>query len=327
MILDPFKADGFSLTSLTAALNNIPYTPTVIAESGLFTSAGIATLDATIESDGKTIGLVSVQPRNAPQQVVLADKRTVRTFKVPHLPERATIMADEVQGVRAFGSQDQAQSINTIRDMRLAKMRSQIDYTIEAHRLSAIMGNYYDAAGNQTSLFTEFGVSQQTVSFALGTSTTAIKTKVALTIEAVESALDGLAYSGIDIYCGASFWKDLISHANVEKFYMNWQAANSLNRDPRLPFSFMGVNFIRYRGTAAVKIPDAEAYAVPTGVTDLFITRFAPANYVETVNTIGLPFYGKVEPLEMNKGVAIEAQSNPLNLCTRPSSVIKLTSA
>jgi Phage major capsid protein E len=327
MLLDIFKADGFTLNSLTAAINNIPYTPTVLVESGLFTSAGVSTLDVSIESDGKTIGLVSVQPRNAPAQVVTGDKRTIRTIKVPHLPERSNIMADEVQGVRAFGSESQAQVIETVRDERLAKMKRQIEYTIEAHRLSAVMGSYYDAAGNVTSLFTEFGVSQQTINVALTTATTEIKTKCADIIEKVELALDGLSYIGINVYCGSTFWKELISHPKVEKFYLNWTAANTLNTDPRAPFPFMGLNFIRYRGTSAVKIADGEAYAVPTGVMDLFITRFAPANYIETVNTIGMPFYAKVEPLEMGKGIALEAQSNPLNLCTRPAAVIKLTDA
>jgi hypothetical protein len=327
MIIDPFKADGFTLTSLTAAINNIPYTPTVIAENGLFQSAGISTLDVTIESDGKTIGLVSVQPRNAPPQVVLGDKRLIRSFKVPHLPERATIMADEVQSVRAFGSESQVQTINTIRDERLAKMKRQIEYTIEAHRLAAIMGSYYDAAGNQSSLFTEFGVSQTTVSFALATSTTKVRIKVQEVIDAIELSLDGLSFSGIKVYCGATFWKNLIEHDALKSTVLNWNAAADLRNDPRNPISFGGVSFERYRGTSAVKIPDNEAYAVPQGVTDLFISRFAPANYWETVNTIGLPFYAKIEPLEMNKGVNIEAQSNTLNLCTRPAAVIKLTEA
>ncbi len=327
MMNDVFKSDGFTLNSLTAALIAQPYTPTTLADSKLFTEAGVSTLDVSIESDGRSIGLVAVQPRNAPAQIVAADKRAIRTIKVPHLPERANIMADEVQGIRAFGSDSQAQTINVIRDTRLTKMKAQIDYTIEAHRLSALMGNYYDAAGNVSSLFTEFGVTQQVVSMALATVSTQVKVKVAQIIEAVELALDGLSYRGIDIYCGSDFWKQLISHTSVEKFYMNWQAANSLNTDPRLPFSFMGVNFIRYRGTSAVKIADSEAYAVPTGVIDLFITRFAPANYIETVNTMGLPYYAKAEPLEMQKGITLEAQSNPLNLCTRPAAVIKLTVA
>ena len=45
---------------------------------------------------------------------------------------------------------------------------------------------------------------------------------------------------------------------------------------------------------------------------------------METVNTIGLPLYAKQELMRMNKGVELEAQSNPLNLCTKPRAVIKL---
>jgi hypothetical protein len=327
MLLDPFKGEGFTLNSLTAAINNILYTPTVIAESGLFQSAGISTLDVSIESDGKTVGLVAVQPRNVPPQVVLGDKRNIRTLKVPHLPERATIMADEVQGVRAFGSESQAMAINTVRDERLAKMKRQIEYTIESHRLAAIMGSYYDAAGNVSSLFTEFGVAQTTVNMGLTTASTKVRIKVQEVIDAVELALDGLAFSGIKVYCGATFWKNLIEHDALKQTVLNWNAAADLRNDPRNPISFGGLSFERYRGTSVVKIPDNEAYAVPMGVTDLFITRFAPANYWETVNTIGVPYYAKVEPMEMNKGVNIEAQSNPLNLCTRPAAIIKLTEA
>lgn len=56
-----------------------------------------------------------------------------------------------------------------------------------------------------------------------------------------------------------------------------------------------------------------------------FITRYAPANYTETVNTMGLPMYAKAEPRKFNKGFDIEAQTNPLNLCTRPGAIVKLT--
>jgi hypothetical protein len=322
---DPFKSDGFSLMSLTAAINAQAYTPAVLADSGLFQEEGVTTLDVSIESDGKTVGLVAVQPRNAPPQVVVGDKRAIRSFRVPHLPERGHIMADEVQGIRAFGSENVSQSINAIRDERLLKMRRQIDYTIESHRLAALMGNYYDAAGNVTSLFTEFGVSQQTVAMALPTSTTPVRTKCQQIINAIETTLDGIPFSGIDVYCGATFWTSLIEHSALKQTVLNWNAAADLRADPRNPISFGGLRFIRYRGTTAVKIADTEAYAVPTGVSDLFITRFAPANYVETVNTKGIPYYAKVEPMEMNKGVNIEAQSNPLNLCTRPAAIIKLT--
>ena len=58
---------------------------------------------------------------------------------------------------------------------------------------------------------------------------------------------------------------------------------------------------------------------------ELLITRFGPADYMETVNTMGLPYYASQVPMDHHKGVNLEAQSNPLNLCTRPRAIIKLT--
>jgi hypothetical protein len=46
---------------------------------------------------------------------------------------------------------------------------------------------------------------------------------------------------------------------------------------------------------------------------------------VETVNTIGLPYYAKSKVLDFDKGFQLEAQSNALNICTRPRAIIKLT--
>ena len=52
-----------------------------------------------------------------------------------------------------------------------------------------------------------------------------------------------------------------------------------------------------------------------------------PANYMETVNTIGLPYYAKQEPMDFDKGIEVETQSNPIHLCTRPAAICKLTAA
>ncbi len=57
----------------------------------------------------------------------------------------------------------------------------------------------------------------------------------------------------------------------------------------------------------------------------MFITRYAPADYVETVNTVGIPYYSKAEAMRFNKGIELESQSNPLNLNTRPGAVVRLT--
>ena len=266
-------------------------------------------------------------PRNAPGQVVNDTKRNARSFLVPHLPERATIMADEVQGIRAFGSETGTATVESKRNERLARMRANLEYTLESHRLNAIMGNYTDANGASTSLATAFGVIAATpVSFALATATTNIAGKCLSVLEGIEAGLGGTPFTGVTVLCGSTFWASLIDHAKIKDTVLGWQAAQTLRGDPRLQIEFGGLRFVRYRGTSAVKVQDGEAWAVPHAP-GIAITRFAPANYIETVNTVGLPFYAKAAVDPMGKGVEIEAQSNPLNLITRPAAVVKLTAA
>jgi hypothetical protein len=66
---------------------------------------------------------------------------------------------------------------------------------------------------------------------------------------------------------------------------------------------------------------------VPEG-TGIFKTYFAPADFLETVNTVGLPLYAKVavDP-EFGRWARIHTQSNPLALCLRPRAVIRITGA
>lgn len=325
--LDVFNADAFSLSSLTAAIRNIPYLPSRISQMGIFSEAGITTTVVTIEQSNDVLSLVPVSQRGAPATAMDHESRSVRPFTVPHLKKEDKLLADEILGIRAFGSETEVESVAGVVGQRLVPMRNSISYTIESHRLSAIKGVYIDAAGSQISLFTAFGVTQQTISFALAETTTIIRQKVLDLLAMIEDALGGLSFSGVRVLCGKNFWSALIEHKSVKESYLNTLAAQSLRQDPRMEFEFGGVVFERYRGTSDVKIGDDEAYAVPEGVPDLFITRYAPADYMETVGTLGQNYYAKQWALEANRGVKMEAQSNPLNLCTRPRAVVKLTKA
>lgn len=325
-MVNPFTPNAFSLYTLTQAINNLKYQPGLIGSMGLFEEAGIATLDAAIEERDGVLNLVDVTARGAPGKPLGGEARRIRSFRVPHLPQRAAILADEVQGVRAFGSENSAESLMTRVNERLANLRRNLDYTIESHRLAAVMGNFYDANGVATSLFTEFGVIQQTQSMALSTSASSKARECAeLVKEKIEDALDGVGYTGIDVICSPGFWKKLLEDKDNKESVLNWNAAATLRGDTRDAISLNGLTYMRYRGTSAVKVTDDCAYAIPRGVPGLFLTRFAPANYNETVNTIGLPYYAKSIPLDFDKGYEIEAQSNPINLCTRPAAIIKLT--
>ncbi len=78
-------------------------------------------------------------------------------------------------------------------------------------------------------------------------------------------------------------------------------------------------------GNTRYFIPQNEAIAFPLGTQQTFRTYFAPADFNETANTIGLPVYAKQEERKFQRGWDIHTQSNPLPLCARPEVLIRVT--
>lgn len=327
MVWNVFEQDAFTLQSLTASINNLAFTPTMIGSMGIFEEQGVANLSALVEEINEQIALLSPKPRNGPSNVVLGDKRKVHSVSIPHLPERATIMADSIQGVREFGSEDATKSIASELNQRLAKMRRQIDYAIEYHRLLALQGSYMDVNGDVQSAYTLLGGSRDSVDFTLGTAAAKIRQKCLDLIGHVEDGLGGLSYTEIHAFADPVFWGKLITHASVEATYLNTSMAASLREGLTGTCTFGDIIWHRYRGTSAVGVTSGKAFVFPVGVPGMYMSRFAPAPYNETVNTIGLPYYSKARMLEFEKGIEIEAQSNPLNLCLRPAALVEATTS
>ena len=329
--LDIFKDDAFSLQSLTKAINEQPYVPGRIGALGLFSEEGVNTTSVSVEKLGESLSLVPAGERGAPAPNVKGDKRTMVNFNTIHLPQRAKILADEIQGVRAFGSESELETIESVVAKRLGKMRRQLDATIEYQRIGAIKGQILDADGSTVleNLFTKFGLSQQTKAMVFATSTTKIRTKVLEAKRLMEDALGNAMYTGARAFCSPAFFDALTTHDLVEKFFINWQSNEVMRQDVRAGFMFAGVLWEEYRGAVGGVdfIGSGDAYLVPEGVPDLFVTNYGPADYTEAANTIGLPYYAKQEPLPMGKGIDLEAQSNPISICTRPRAIIKLTAA
>lgn len=324
---DTFAPDAFKLNTLTAAINTLPYLPQQLSAKGWWNEGSINTLHASIEMRDGVLQLVDVAARGGVGQTIDEEDRNIYSFAVPHLPQRDTILADEVQGVRAFGTESQSELLTTRLNDKLSIMKRNIDYTMESHRVQNVLGNFVDVNGQVKSLYSLFGVTQTTIVSDLTVPATEIRQFALDLTEAVESALDGVSFTGITLLCSPTYWRKLIVHPTVKETYLNQQQASQLRGDVTQSFEIAeGVMAERYRGTGDVKIPNGEAVAVPTGVPDLFLTRFAPADYIDVVNTMGLPYYANSGPLQMRKGYMIESQSNPVNLTTRPAALIKVTS-
>ncbi|CAI10236.1 conserved hypothetical protein [Aromatoleum aromaticum EbN1] len=327
--LDIFNDDAFSMASLTRAINEQPHVPGMIGAHGLFTEEGVTTTAVTVEKDGDTLALVAAGERGSVAANVAGSKRKLVTFNTIHLPQRATILADEIQNVRAFGSETDLETIQNVVNKRLAKMRRNLDATVEFQRIGAIKGALLDSDGvtELVDIYDTFGLTQDSVGMALGTDGTNVRGKVITAVRTSEDALGNTTATGYRAYCGDAFFDAFIDHPKVKAAYERWLEGEFLRNDPRAGFLFGGVFWVNYRGKVGSTkfVGDDDAYLVPEGVPDLFATHYAPADYVEAANTIGLPYYSKQEAKEMGKGVLLEAQSNPISLCTRPKAIIKLT--
>jgi len=326
--IEIFNDDAFSVSSLTAAINEQEYLPGRISSLGLFREEGISTLTVQIEKDGDTLALVPAGERGTSGLVVAGTKRTLIPFNTVHLPERFTIKADEIQGIRAFGTRTELQAVQDVVNKRLAKARRQLDATHEFQRMGALNGQILDADGKTSLLdiYKVFSVTRKKLPMGLGNPETELRVRAGEALDMQEEALGSITSTGSRAFCGKNFWNKLIAHRSVKETYLNTMQAASLRGDARESFEFGGIVWERYRGKVAGVsfVHDDKALLIPEGVPDLYVSSFAPADYMETVNTQGIPYYSKIEPLPFNKGIAGEAQSNPLHLCTRPLAQILL---
>lgn len=322
--------DLFKLTSLTASIKKLPLQPTKIGASGLFVPKPIRTTSVTIDEQEGKLTLVPNTSRRDAGAPVPGRTRKARTFSTTHLPERGLVLAEDIQGLRDFESEDAAVAISQVVNDKLQILKDNLAATREWQRIGAIRGQILDADGSTVieDLYTAFGVTQKVVALTLA-SNTAPNTKIREAVRASEIACGALLIRGFRCYCAPDFFDALVENAAVKAAYANYQAAQDrLGGDMRSGFVHAGVEFIEYNVTVSGQkfIPDGEAYLVPVAQ-GLFIEALAPATYAETVNTLGQEFYAKSEPLKFNKGYELEAQSNPLALSLIPAATIKLTKA
>lgn len=335
MHFDIFNNDAFSLTGLTASIQDVEYVPGRLGAMGLFSESGIPTTSVSIEKRGDTLALVPAGERGQSGKVYESRKRTMRNFEALHLPQRATVLADQILGMRSFGTEDEVQTMSSwIQSEYLSKMVRDIEATQEHLRIGAVKGQVLDADGSTVllDLFTEFGVSQSTDTWDLD-GVADVRAEIVTLKRAVADKLGGIPFNGLHVFCGSTFFDALIGNTSVEAAYDRWLDGAFMRDDfsaqgaNGFTFGGTGVTFEEYRGSigAVDFVPATKAYVVPKGIPDLFISRFAPGDYLETVNTPGLPYYASQEALPHNKGIEIEAQSNPIHLCTRPDVIWELT--
>lgn len=339
-MLNPYDAaGGFGIAEMTESLNILPNTYGMINRMGLFADEGVTQTTVLVDIKEGVLNLLPSVPRGGPATVGNRDSRTLRAFVIPHIPHNDVIIPDDIQGVRAFGQTDSVDPLARIMSDRQMKMRTKHAQTLEYMRIQAMKGILKDGAGvTLVNFFTEFGITKKTIDFVLGTTTTDVPSKVRELKRYISKNLNGESMDGVVAMLSPSLWDKFIKHTSVTeafKYYNDNQGQQPMRNDTRDGFKFHGVTFMEYDATFTLAdgstVEDAFAtdygVAFPTGTTSTFKTHYAPANWMETVNTLGIPMYARQNTRTDGTGIDLLTQSNPLPIVRRPKLIVEVRSS
>jgi hypothetical protein len=330
---NPFENPAFSMSALTAAINILPNNYGLMDSMGLFPSKPVRFRSVVVEEKNGILTLLPTMPVGSPGTVGKRGKRKLRSFAIPHIPHDDVVLPEEVQGIRAFGSESELQTVASVMAEHLQTMRNKHAITLEHLRMGALKGIILDADGSELyNLFDLFDITPKVVNFQLGSAATDIKKKCLDLKRYLEKNLKGERMNGVHCLVSEEFFDAFTSHEKVVAAYDRWQDSFALRSDMRSGFTFAGITFEEYAGEASDGddnvhrfIEAGEGHAFPLGTVDTFATYFSPADFNETANTLGQPLYAKQEPRKFERGTDIHTQSNPLPMCHRPAVLVKVT--
>jgi major capsid protein E len=337
--MDAFRADAFSAVTLTAAVDKLGYVPQYLGTvPGLFNDTPVRTTAVWIEERSNAPALIQTTERAAAPKVRGAEQRTARAFRTRTLGEGSRIMADELQGIRAFGSETEMKELMSEVARRQQLIKNDMELTKENWRLGVIQGKLLDADGSVLYDWNaEFGQPQAAeVNFDLqnaNPASGALRQQCNQVVRHIKRALLGVGGDNVrnNAVVGDKFWDALTSHPEVRQTFLNWNAAVELRGgNAWKDFQWGDISWSNYRSTddgdgtdtPVVGVPSTRAKFFPVNA-GIFQIAYAPAPRFEFVNTLGLPTYSWVVLDEKRDMWAdVETFSYPLAVCTMPGALL-----
>ncbi|MGL1931748.1 MAG: major capsid protein [Desulfotalea sp.] len=338
LIMSPLDDAGYDLAVLSGAVNTIPNNYGRLRQMGIFKRGGYTTQRVVrLDLVSGRITLLPAVPVGGPATQAKRGSKGAAYIEIPHIPYNDRILASDLQGAREAGTMN-AVTLEKIVMRYLTTMRNSHAITEEFMMMGAIKGLVVDGAGDEiVNLYTKFGATKKTETFAFGTAGVDAPASCRKIVRHIEDNILGDTMTGVHCLCSDTFFDGLIGDETVKEFFVNHEAAlkiaGAADMDPRKGFVFGGITFEEYRAKApnakgeTVKfIADGKAHFFPVGTTEqTYETYDAPADFLETVNTPGLPIYAKQVMDTDGKFVKLLTESNPLCICKRPQALVEGT--
>ena len=327
--------DMFTSAEMTDAVNKLP--GTVFRFSGMFEPVGSRTTKIDIEVLNGRLTWVNDSPRGSAPEMLgeRQPTRKLKTITTTHLAQADGLAPEDIQDVRAFGSTELVTAATVIND-KLINLKRNLDMTIEYHRLGAIKGVVMDPDERVLhDIFDTFGVSKQTETISFPAASPKNSNPVLKSImqakRKVEEAMGGNPYLRLEAIIGSNFYDMLTGNELVREAYNLWAANLSSFGDNdyrKRGFTYGGVTFYEASevigGKTLVDADKGHLYPVGPGIWKEY---YAPADWMETANTIGRQYYARMDERPRSRGYDIEVQANPLTLCLFPEALVELTAS
>ncbi len=323
----------FEVAELTAAINLLPNKPGRIGQLGIFPDdRGVRTTTVRIKLKNGSLTILSAKERGEDGDRSDNSKQVVKHVGIPHFPHPGEILPDEYQNLQAFGSESELEQLSQVMNDKLAGLLDNHDVTIEWCRMGALKGIVTDGSGNVLeNFYTLFGITQKIITFTFSDEAFDVR-KTCLDLKRhIEKNLKGDVMDGVRSLVSSEFFDGLTGHPTVKEAFANWEAAQDrLGGDMRSGFKFGGIIWEEYnasvdQGGETKRFIDAnKGHAFPEGTRNTFDQVNAPADFVETANTIGLPVYAKQKERDFGRGIDLHSQSNRMPLCRQPAALVQV---
>jgi len=336
--MDIFGQDAFSMVTLTDAVKEIDYKPSLLRDMNLFEKQPSRTKTIMLEKKGDTLALIPVSERGAPLDQATKDKRDIRHVDTSRLAKQDVITADEIQNIRAFGTESELKQVQAEVAERIMSLEDDLELTEENMMLGAVQGIVVDADGSTVlhNWFDFWGVTQPVeVDWDLDNGSPAqgvLVKKCKATIRTMQKAGKGVFTPATEVIgiCGDAFYDDLVAHKEVQGNTITPQEAERLSNEFGNAYGairFGKITWINYRGTdddSTVAVGDDKVKFFPRNAKGVFKHALAPAEFMPYVNQPGKERYAMTLPdLKRAAFVEVELYSYPLMYCTRPAMLLR----
>lgn len=326
----------YNAIDLTGQINRVPNVWGDLQDEKLFGAEFPNTIMVEIQFQDGVVTVLETDERGSTGAESTIETQSGVILKIPHIPHMGRIKPEDLQDRWVFESgQRRLMTAADATSKKLLQLRKNHAQTLELLRWGALKGQLVTGLGKVLYDFFEvFKVTKKTFDLKLDVTTTDVLAICDEIRQYMELRLQGESMNGVRCKVSPGLFRKLVTHPNVEKFYIQWQGAQALlAASEKREFSFGGIiweqnshTVSNIKGAPVKFVADGKGIAYPAGTSDTFKTFFGPAHHIAMVNTAGTEVFVSPEVLKHGQGVELLSQSNPLPVCQRPELLVEVYS-